>query len=80
MGAPSEPRQRGFPTDGIRIVQQSERDRQTGLVTTIRLNIEVPPSFPAKDYDALVRAADLWAVKKHLEHPPSFDVKTVVRA
>jgi ribosomal protein S12 methylthiotransferase accessory factor len=66
VGATSEPRQRGLPPDGIRIVRRSERDRQTGLVTTIRLDIEVPPSFPAKGYDVPVRAADLCAVKKHL--------------
>ena len=71
-------KQRGLPTDGIRIVQQTERDPATGLVGTIRLNIEVPPSFPEKYYDALIRAADQCAVKKHLEHPPAFDVKTVV--
>ena len=73
-------KQRGLPTEGIRIVQQSERDPQTGLIGTIRLNIEVPPSFPEKYYDALIRAADQCAVKKHLEHPPTFDVKTVVTA
>jgi ribosomal protein S12 methylthiotransferase accessory factor len=73
-------KQRGLPTDGIRIVQQTERDPATGLVGTIRLNIEVPPSFPEKYYDALIRAADQCAVKKHLEHPPAFDVKTVVKS
>ena len=73
-------KQRGLPTDGIRIVQQTERDPATGLVGTIRLNIEVPPSFPEKYYDALIRAADQCAVKKHLEHPPTFDVKTLATA
>ena len=73
-------KQRGVSTDGIRIVQHSERDPQTGLVGTIRLNIEVPPSFPEKYHDALVRAADQCTVKKHLEHPPTFEVKTVVKA
>lgn len=73
-------KQRGLSTEGVRIVQQAERDPKTGLVDTIRLNIEVPASFPEKYYDALIRAADQCAVKKHLEHPPQFDVKTVVRA
>ena len=73
-------KQRGLSTEGIRIVQQTEPNPQTGLVGTIRLNIEVPASFPEKYYDALIRAADQCAVKKHLEHPPQFDVKTVVTA
>ena len=73
-------KQRGLATDGIRLVQQMERDPATGLVGTIRLRIEVPPSFPEKYYDALIRAADQCAVEKHLEHPPQFDVMTVVTA
>ncbi len=72
-------RQRGLPADGIRIVQRMERDAKTGLVGRIGLDIEVPASFPAKYHDALVRAADQCAVKKHLEHAPAFDVRTVVQ-
>jgi len=71
-------RQRGLPVDGIRIVQRMERDAKTGLVGRIGLDIEVPASFPAKYHDALVRAADQCAVKKHLEHAPAFEVRTVV--
>jgi len=71
-------RQRGLPTDGIRIVQRTERDPRTGLVGQIGIDIQVPPSFPEKYHDALVRAANQCAVKKHLEAPPSFEVKAVV--
>ena len=71
-------KQRGLPTEGIRIIQRTERDPRTGLVGRIGLDIEVPADFPAKYHDALVRAADQCAVKKHLEHPPAFDVRTVV--
>lgn len=72
-------RQRGLSTDGIRIVQRMERDPRTGMVATVALDIEVPPAFPDKYHEALVRAANQCAVKKHLETPPRFDVKTVVR-
>ncbi len=70
--------QRGLPTEGIRIRQQTEPNPATGMVGTVKIDIEVPPAFPAKYYDALVRAADQCAVKKHLEHPPAFEVRTVV--
>ena len=73
-------KQRGLPTDGIRIIQQLEPDPRTGRIGKIRLNIEVPPTFPEKYHDAIIRAADQCAVKKHMEHPPEFDVKTVVAA
>ena len=64
-------RQRGLPTEGIRIIQRISRSPQTHLVDFIELEIQVPPSFPEKYYEALVRSADQCAVKKHLENPPS---------
>jgi putative redox protein len=71
-------KQRGLPTDGIRIVQRVEGDRATGMIGKIELDIQVPPEFPAKYHEALVRAASQCAVKKHLENPPRFEVRTVV--
>lgn len=72
-------KQRNLPTDGIRVVERTIPDQQSGLVGRIELDIEVPPTFPERYYDALVRAASQCTVKKHLEHPPVFDVKTVVK-
>jgi putative redox protein len=73
-------RQRNIPTEGIRVTQHTEADPATGMVVRIDLDIHVPPTFPVKYYDALVRAADQCTVKKHLEHPPAFAVRTVVDA
>ena len=70
-------RQRGLPTDGIRLVQRLEADRATGLVSVIGIEIHVPTSFPEKYLPALVRSAEQCAVKKHLESPPRFAVTTV---
>jgi putative redox protein len=71
-------KRRGLPTDGIRIVQRVHGDRATGMLTTIELDIQVPPEFPEKYHEALIRAANQCAVKKHMEQPPSFEVRTVV--
>ncbi|MCL5996788.1 MAG: OsmC family protein, partial [Chloroflexi bacterium] len=70
--------QRGLPVNGVRIVQRMESDPESGLVRKITLDIEVPPDFPEKYKPALIRAADQCKVKKHLEHPPTFEVRTVV--
>jgi ribosomal protein S12 methylthiotransferase accessory factor len=70
-------RQRGLPTEGIRIVQRMVPDPASGLIGRIALDIHVPPDFPEKYRPALVRAAEQCAVKKHLEHPPLFEVQTV---
>lgn len=71
-------RQRGLPTDGIRIVQRVHSNPMSGMVEKIDLEIQVPPSFPQKYYESLVRSAELCAVKKHLEKPPKFEVTTKV--
>lgn len=72
--------QRGLPTEGIRIVQSLESNPFTGLVNKVRLDIQLPPSFPEKYKSAVIRAADQCAVKKHFENPPSFDVFTSIIA
>jgi len=71
-------RQRGLPTEGIRILQNVQRDFSTGLVGQVDLEIQVPPDFPEKYRDSLIRSAELCTVKKHLEHPPTFDITTRV--
>ncbi|WP_299029390.1 OsmC family protein [uncultured Thermanaerothrix sp.] len=71
-------RQRGLPTEGMRIIQRVRSNPLTGLVDEVELEIQVPPTFPQKYYDALVRSAEQCAVKKHLERPPRFNVYTAV--
>jgi ribosomal protein S12 methylthiotransferase accessory factor len=69
-------RQRGIPTDGVRIVQRNYRNPMSGLMDKIDLEIQVPPSFPKQYHSALVRSADLCLVKKTLENPPQFEIVT----
>lgn len=69
-------RQRGLPTEGIRIIQRMHSNPFTGMVEKIDLEIQVPPSFPEKYRPSLVRAAELCAVKKHFERPPQFEIIT----
>ena len=69
-------RQRGLPTDGIRIVQRMHSNPVTGMVGKVDLEIQVPSSFPEKYRPSLVKSAELCAVKKHFEQPPVFDITT----
>ena len=71
-------RQRNLPTEGIRIVQRNHANTTNGMVDEIELEIQVPHTFPAQYYDALVRSAELCKVKKTLENPPTFNVTTKV--
>jgi len=69
---------RNLPTDGIKIVQRLHSSPTTRMIERIDLDIMVPPDFPEKYHDALIRAADQCAVKKHMEIPPAFNVTTQV--
>jgi putative redox protein len=68
-------RQRGLDSTGIRIVQRMHADF-SGMIKKIDLEIQVPPTFPEKYRDSLIRSAELCAVKKHFENPPTFEVTT----
>ena len=70
--------QRGLCTEGIRIVQRIHSDQLNGMIEQINLEIQVPPTFPEKYRDSLIRAAELCKVKKHMEHPPKFEITTKV--
>ncbi len=71
-------RQRGISTDGIRLVQRMWTDPATRLVNDVQVTIELPEDFPARYTDAVVRAAEQCAVKKHFEHPPVIRVDSTL--
>lgn len=71
-------RQRGLSTEGIQILQRVHTNPSTGMVDQIDLEIQIPPAFPEKYCDSLIRSAELCKVKKHMEHPPRFNISTQV--
>jgi len=69
---------RNLPTAGLGVREWLEHDA-SGALTKIGLEVIVPPTIPEKYHEALVRSAELCAVKKTIAHPPAFEVKAVVR-
>jgi ribosomal protein S12 methylthiotransferase accessory factor len=67
-------RQRGLPTENIRLVQKMEFDPATHMVTRVALDIQLPSDFPEKYKAAVIRSAEQCAVKKHFERPPAIQV------
>jgi len=65
---------RNLPTDGVRIVQKHEADPKTGALTKVSMQIVVPPQIDEKHYSPMIRAAQLCAVKKMIEHQPAFEI------
>ena len=68
---------RGLPTEGIRILERPSYAAD-GTLSGVDLDIQVPPSFPEKYREALVRVADQCSVKKAIQAQPRFQVRTVV--
>ncbi len=66
--------QRGLPTEGLKIIQRAQVNPATGLVGKITLDIRLPPGFPEKYKSAIIKSAEMCAVKKHMEHPPAFEI------
>ena len=66
---------RGIPTEGIRLEQRKVVNPETRMVERVEIEIHLPDDFPARYRDAVLRSAGLCSVKKHLEHPPTVEVR-----
>lgn len=73
-------RQRSIPVDDIKIRQTMIPDPATRMIGRIQLEIVLPDDFPEQYKDAVIRSANLCAVKKHLEQPPDIEVTTTTLA
>jgi len=67
---------RGISTEGIKIIQSYEWNKETGLPLTIKLDIKLPPDFPEKYKASLIHVAELCKVKKTIMNPPKFEIIT----
>lgn len=70
--------ERGLPTENLHIKQRMSYNPDSKMIEKIELDIQLPSDFPEKYYDAVVRAANTCGVKRHLVHPPEFDVHVSV--
>lgn len=66
--------QRGLDTEGLEIIQTTERDPEVGRITAVNIEIRLPKNFPEKYVSAVIRSAELCAVKRVVENPPRFDI------
>jgi len=70
--------QREIPTEDMRLRLTTQRDAQTHMISKITLDLQLPPEFPGKYREAVVKAMDLCAVKRHIMHPPEFEITTAI--
>ena len=65
---------RELPTEGVEIKQRLDFDPGSHSLAGVELEIQVPETIPEKYHDALIRAADVCAVKKAIQGELSFSV------
>jgi len=68
-------RERNIPTQGARLVLRTERNPQNKMVTRIEIGIQLPEGFPDRYKEAVIRSAEMCAVRKHLQRPPNIEVR-----
>jgi len=68
---------RGLSTEGLGLEMRIEREPERNRVVRLVIEIKLPEGFPEKHREAVIRAADLCAVKKHILNPPAFEIRTV---
>lgn len=70
---------RGIPYDQIRIVQTSRSD-ETGTLRSVDLEVRLPPDFPEKYREAVLKVADQCSVKRAIAAQPEFHLRAVTGA
>jgi ribosomal protein S12 methylthiotransferase accessory factor len=67
-------RKRQLDPTGIRIVERVVSDPETHRVERIEIELGLPPEFPDRYREAVLRAAGQCAVKQQLDRPPAVRV------
>ena len=66
--------QRNLDTEGLAVKLIAEPSDPGHHIRGIRIEVTLPPKFPEKYREAILRAIDQCAVKRHLVEPPAVEV------
>jgi ribosomal protein S12 methylthiotransferase accessory factor len=69
--------QRKLETEGLSLGLTAEKGEDGRRVARVRIELRLPPAFPARYHDAILRAVDQCKVKRHILEPPQFEVTAV---
>lgn len=67
--------QRGLSTEGLALTMETVRDPERHRIGRIELRLQLPEGFPEKYHQAIVRAMDQCAVKRHIVEAPEFAIE-----
>jgi ribosomal protein S12 methylthiotransferase accessory factor len=67
---------RGIPTDKAGVVMRTQKSPGSKLIDKISIEIQLPPGFPERYKQAIIKAVDTCSVKAHLDKPPVIEIET----
>jgi putative redox protein len=70
---------RGIPLDRGSVLMRTHRSAEKKMIDKIDIEIQLPPEFPEKYKNAVIKSVDNCAVKAHMIHPPSFEIVTKIQ-
>jgi putative redox protein len=71
---------RDLSIEGTTIILRTTVDRDVHMITDVDIILNMPRSFPTKYREAIARAAEACAVKKHIVHSPRFRTEVNIEA
>lgn len=71
--------ERGISTEGLELNQRMDFVSEGGKnrLAKVDLRITLPPGFPVKYHNAIIKSAELCSVKKALMNPPDFEISVL---
>jgi len=71
--------ERNISTEGLELTQRMEFVSEGGKnrLAKVDLQITLPPGFPVKYHNAIIKSAELCSVKKALMNPPEFEISVL---
>jgi len=66
---------RDLSTEGMSLKMTCQFDPGKKLYSEMDINLTLPSGFPETHHDAIIRAMDVCAVKRHIKNAPDFSVQ-----
>jgi ribosomal protein S12 methylthiotransferase accessory factor len=67
--------ERDIATEGLGVTLNTVRSEDKKRVAKVSVELKLPEGFPEKYRDAILRAVDHCAVKRHVIEPPEFAIE-----
>lgn len=67
--------ERGISLTGAKVVMSMEKNSEKKRIDRLYIDLFLPPGFPEKYREAVIRAVDSCAVKLHILQPPEFIIR-----